>query len=126
MIPLVLLSLSFSLSPLSPLSFSLSLSLWGATRKKEREKTRERVCVCVCVRDAWRRHSLKRAWRICGALQTLPANNALAILAPFRPLRASIVAATLAVTAFAAFEHLWRRHVAQVANARLRKIHKQT
>jgi hypothetical protein len=71
-------------------------------------------------------HSLKRAWRICGASQTFPATLALAFLAPFRPLRASIVVATLAVTAFAAFEHLWRRHVAQVANARLRKIHKQT
>jgi hypothetical protein len=72
------------------------------------------------------RHSLKRAWRICGASQTLPAILALALLAPFRPLRASIVVSTLAVTAYAAFEHLGRRHVAQVANAPLRKIHKQT
>jgi len=64
--------------------------------------------------------------RICGASQTLLATLALALLAPFRPLRASIVVATLALTAYAAFLHNWRRHVAQVANARLRKINKQT
>ena len=31
-----------------------------------------------------------------------------------------------ALTAYAAFLQNWRRHVAEVANARLRKIHKQT
>ena len=89
------------------------------------------VCMFVytpCTQDSGLldRHSLKRAWRICGASQTLLATLTLALLAPFRPLRASIVVATLALTAYAAFLQNWRRHVAEVANARLRKIHKQT
>jgi hypothetical protein len=52
---------------------------------------------------------------------------ALALLAALRPLRARIVAVTtLVLTAYAAFLHNLRRHVAQVANASLRKIHKHT